>query len=211
MDVQERSYINIAEDVLKESNEPLDLYELFDKVLERKGDSVTNLDRILTEFYTELIGSAKFIYTGSNTWDLKGNQKVELWTKDGSYYNEYKEVSNPEIDARIAEQKQKEKDHQAMLERRQQELEAQEAERERMEREAQAKQDEATEADTKAPDEVIPSEELEEIQGKETVEPEVADEEEDTLEPIDEEFEDDFDEDEYHDIMDQYEDEYDKE
>ncbi len=212
MDVQERSYINIAEDVLKESNEPLDLYDLFDQVLERKGDSVTNMDRVLTEFYTELIGSAKFIYTGSNTWDLKGNQKVELWTKDGSYYNEYKEVSNPEIDARIAEQKQKEKDHQAMLERRQREQEAKEAERERLEKEAEAQKAESEETEKGTSEEVIPSEELEEIRGKETVETEQeVFEEDDGLEPIDEEFEDDFDEEEYHDIMDQYEDEYDKE
>jgi len=229
MNVEEKSYINIAEEILMEKGEPIDLYDLFEEIAERKGVAVGDISDDLSEFYAELVSSAKFIYTGSNTWNLKGHQKIELWTKDGSYYNEYKEVEDPEIDARIEEQKRKEQEHQEMLERRQKEQELEEEAKKRaeaQEAERAAEERAAMEARKAAEQASKASEEEAEAEAKETatdefklkdsdlIEPdaEIFEEEEDDFAPVDEEFEEeeDFDEEEYLEIMDQYEDKYEK-
>lgn len=222
MENEERSYITTAEEILRDNKEPMDFYDLFDHVLKTKDEDAADKVDELNEFYTQIVNSAKFVYTGSNTWDLKARQKVDLWTKDGSFYNEYKEVQNEELDRRLAEQAEKEKRHQEVLGQRQREEEMAQAEQERREKEERLRaEEEAAKAEERAAEEaeeeIVKKEELEEIAEKETVtkdkEVEVLEEKEpehleDNME--EEEYEEDFDEEEYHDIMDQYEDEYDK-
>ena len=90
------SFVDIAELILKEKKEPTSVYDLFDKVCEEK--QVTNEEKLdkIAQFYADITTSAKFVYVGENTWDLKENQKIDLWEKDGSYYKEYNEVEIPE-------------------------------------------------------------------------------------------------------------------
>ncbi len=215
----EKSYINIAEEILDEAGEPLDLYDLFDAIIKRLEIKEKDAEAMLPEFYTELIGSAKFLYTGDNTWDLKRRQKTELWSKDGSFYNEYKEVYDEDLEARIEAQKKREQEHQEMLERRRQ------AEEEA--RQAAAEPEAPAEVDAPAEEEARPEPpETPEPAATEPEAPTVADnvkddsddllpdaerfEDEEEPEEDEDTFEEDFDEEEYHDIMDQYEDEYDK-
>ncbi len=223
-ETREQSLIRLAEGVLAEKKQPMDLYELFDTVLDKGDVRVEDATSLLQTFYTDLTSSAKFTYMGQNTWDLKQHQKVELWEKDGSYYDEYKDVENPVYDERIAAAEEAERVHLEMLEKR-----AAEAEEERMKAaaeaeaeaqalaEAEAASEEAAESveaveeksEPAAPEvEDTPPEETKEKVEIELVEDETEKEEEEDVE-VDEEYED-FDEDKYHEYMDTYEDEYDK-
>lgn len=119
------SYIDVAEEILASSSDPIDLYDLFDQVVAsfpKLGKDI-NLNDLISDFYNDLTSSAKFVYLGSNHWDLKRKHGVELWEKDGSYYNEYKEVYDEAIETRLANVEIKEQQHQSMLEaRREKEL-----------------------------------------------------------------------------------------
>ncbi|MFP4077936.1 MAG: DNA-directed RNA polymerase subunit delta [Candidatus Izemoplasmataceae bacterium] len=196
IDIKEESLVNVAEDILSKSDEPIDLYDLFQKVIDKKGVEKTDADMI-NRFYSELVSSAKFVYTGDNTWDLKANQKIDLWDKDGSYYNEYKEVHDSDLDEKIRKEIEAEKAHQAMLEKR---LQAEE--------EAEKAQENADAEAVVPDDEVLVDEEEERIEAVEegTLDEDLSDLGEEDLEGLDEE---DLDEEEYEKYMDQYEDMYD--
>lgn len=198
VDIKEESLVNVAEDILSESNEPVDLYDLFEKVVDKKGMKDTSPEMI-NRFYSELVSSAKFVYAGDNTWDLKGNQKIDLWDKDGSYYNEYKEVQNSELDEKILKEQEAEKAHQAMLERR---LKAEE--------EAEKAQEEAAAEAVVPDDEVLVDEQEERVEAAEegTLDEDMSDLGEEDLDETFEE-EEELDEEEYEKYMDQYEDMYD--
>jgi len=198
--LKEQSYINIAETILKQRKEPIDLYELFDQVIEMKNEANFNEDditEVLTSFYADLTSSAKFVYTGSNTWDLKANQKIELWEKDGSYYNEYTEVTDDVMDARIEAQEEKARQHAQMLEER------------------KIREEELAKQEAMQPEEAVLDEK--ELQSILSQDEELIDDESEELKPEDleeekvvlDEFDDDFDEEKYNEYMDQYEDKYD--
>ena len=211
--IQEMSLINLAEQVLHEIKEPLDLYQLFDKVLEMSNHKhQEEISEVLNAFYTDITSSAKFIYMGNNTWDLKRHQKNDLWDKDGSFYNEYAEVHDADLDARIAEAEAAEEAHLAKIEARRL---AEEAKAEAKAAQAEAEAHEAIEAaevevtqDQADPVEATPLEVEDSVdeQGTEVEKEDIKD-----VEPLEEDDEyDDFDEEEYNEYMDSYEDEYDK-
>lgn len=90
--IKEQALIDAATRVLKEKKEPLEFYELFNIVCGEKEYSDELKLELVTQFYTDISTSAKFVYTGDNMWDLKEHQKTELWEKDGSFYKEYTEI-----------------------------------------------------------------------------------------------------------------------
>lgn len=206
IDVKERSLVELAESILKDKHEPVDLYELFDLVLNKKDVNSSIDSDVLNKFYSDITTSAKFIYMGNNTWDLKRHQKIELWEKDGSHYHEYKEVEDPDMEARLEKQAEEEKAHQEMLERRKQEAIDREA-RLQKEAEEQLEADE-TEAQVEitedlVEDSIIFDEIEDDTTTEEAVQPSTDKEETDT------EYTEE-DEEEYNKYMDMYEDEYDK-
>ena len=204
----EQSYVELAETILKSRKEPIDLYDLFDLVLESKGVKEFSGDT-LNAFYANITSSAKFIYMGNNTWDLKHHQKIELWEKDGSYYHEYKEVQDDVLDARIIEQAEEEKRHLAMLEQRK--AKAIEAEAKAIAEAELAAEDSAAES-TKDQEELIEDAiEFEMITPDEEIEPDTEKTDEKPKEKTDDDAEySEEDEEEYNKYMDMYEDEYDK-
>lgn len=90
------SLVDVAEILLKESKEPLNIYDIFDAVCIRKEIKDSKKNDLVSQFYSDITVSARFMYVGDNTWDLKENQKIELWEKDGSFYKEYTEVDLPD-------------------------------------------------------------------------------------------------------------------
>ena len=90
------SLVDVAEIILLEKKEALNIYELFNLVCKRKEVKENMKKELISQFYADLTVAAKFVYVGDNTWDLKGNQKIELWEKDGSFYKEYTEVVIPD-------------------------------------------------------------------------------------------------------------------
>lgn len=92
----QNSLIDAAVELLQVEKKPYDLYDLFDIVTKDFDLSDDEKGDLVTKFYTDLTTSAKFVYTGENQWDLKANQKIELWEKDGSFYKEYTKVDLPD-------------------------------------------------------------------------------------------------------------------
>lgn len=92
VNTKEQALIDAATRILKEKKEPLEFYELFNIVCAEKDYSDDTKLKVVTQFYTDISTSAKFVYTGDNTWDLKEHQKTDLWEKDGSFYKEYTEI-----------------------------------------------------------------------------------------------------------------------
>ena len=201
IDIKEESLVNLAEKILNDAQEPIDLYKLFDNAAKDKGLKKTDTSMV-NRFYSELVSSAKFVYTGENTWDLKNHQKIQLWDKDGSYYNDYKAVHDANLDKKILKDQENEKAHKAVLEKR---VKAEE-EAEKAAEKAQA-QAEAQEA----------AQEVGEEATEDSLEENPQDVEEDSEPTINEDFgeieeedlEEDLDEEEYEKYMDQYEDMYD--
>lgn len=201
----EKSFIDIAEDLLAEVREPINLYKLFEDVLKKSGES-SKSDKVsewLSTFYADLTSSAKFVYLGENEWDLKVNHDVSLWEKDGSFYSEYKEVYDEGLERRLEDHAKKEEAHQAMLEARK--------EKEAMIQAARESQDSPA-LDMSENDNVpVISEDFASDLGdlEETLEETVSfsEEVEEVVEVEDTE-DDDFDEDKYNEYMDAYEDQY---
>lgn len=208
MQEKEMSYIDLAEHLLNDTRQPMELYELFDAVVKKSANKISEEDfaKRIAVFYADLTSSAKFVYMGQNQWDLKNNHG-DLWEKDGSYYNEYKEVFDPFLESRLERAKELEEQHQAMLEARR--------EKEAMIQAARESQDSPALEMNEPEDVVISTADLAEELGniEEDIEifgmEEVIEEESAETAETAPEYEEDFDEDKYNEIMDAYEDQYD--
>lgn len=90
-DLKQLSFMEAAEQILRKNKEPMTFYELFSQLCSVK--EVTDLERqnLIAQFYADFIISAKFIYMGDDQWDLKSRQSIDLWDKDGAYYQEFPE------------------------------------------------------------------------------------------------------------------------
>ena len=88
--------MDAAVSILQKDKKPVDLYQLFDRIALDLNIEEDQKQNLVTKFYTDLTTSAKFVYVGDNKWNLKANEKIELWEKDGSFYKEYTVVELPD-------------------------------------------------------------------------------------------------------------------
>lgn len=93
---REVSLIDTAATILAQNKKPYELFDLFDAVAKEAEIDEAEKTDLITKFYTDLTTSAKFVYVGDNKWNLKANEKIELWEKDGSFYKEYTVVELPD-------------------------------------------------------------------------------------------------------------------
>jgi len=93
---KEISFMDAAVSILQKEKKPFDLYDLFDRIAADLSVEEDQKVELVTNFYTDLTTSAKFVYVGDNKWNLKANEKIELWEKDGSFYKEYTVVELPD-------------------------------------------------------------------------------------------------------------------
>ena len=93
---KEISFMDAAVSILQKDKKPFDLYQLFDRIALDLNIEEDQKQNLVTKFYTDLTTSAKFVYVGDNKWNLKANEKIELWEKDGSFYKEYTVVELPD-------------------------------------------------------------------------------------------------------------------
>ncbi len=209
--IKEQSLIDSAERVLRKKKTPLNLYQLFDVVCAEKEYGDKEKTKLITQFYTDLITSAKFVYTGDNTWDLKEFQKNDLREKDGSFYKEYTVIPD-DGEAEIKEVKVKTK------QKKRKKVKAKVKEVEIKEVKAKVKEVEIKEVKAKVKEEKIEEkiegkieEKVEEkIEGKKIPQKVAPEEKVTEYEEVFEEFEDEFDEDKYNEYMDTYEGKYDE-
>jgi DNA-directed RNA polymerase subunit delta len=81
--------MELANLILKENNKAMTFMEIYDRICEEKEISDDQKTEIISQVYADFILSAKFIYVGDDEWDIKGRQAIDLWDKDGAYYDEY--------------------------------------------------------------------------------------------------------------------------
>ncbi len=90
-DMKQLSLIEAAEQILKQNRGPMTFLDLFKHLSDAKGMTEADISRLISQFYADFIISAKFVYTGDDLWDLKSRQSIDLWDKDGAYYQEFPE------------------------------------------------------------------------------------------------------------------------
>jgi DNA-directed RNA polymerase subunit delta len=180
--------IDIAEIILKESNEPLAIKEIIKKVVEIKKISENDFEKI-TQLYMDITQSGKFVFCGDEKWDLK-ERNLELWDKDG--YAFVKLEHHDEEEEPVDEEE---------------ELEFTDFNLEDIQEEVEADEDE------EEADEVIDEVEKEALKEEKAyieVELPILSTDDDVDDDAEIEF-NNYDEDDYNEIMDDYEDMYDKE
>lgn len=88
-DRKNMSIMELAHLVLSENGKAMAFVELYDGICAEKGITEEEKAENISQVYSDFITSAKFIYVGDDEWDIKGRQTIDLWDKDGAYYDEY--------------------------------------------------------------------------------------------------------------------------
>ena len=83
----ELSLLEVAVKIVEEKNAPVNIYELIQEVLNRKGLEDDEKKSLAARLYVDITTSSKFVYMGEDNWDLKLNQPLEQFEKDGSAFN----------------------------------------------------------------------------------------------------------------------------
>lgn len=83
------SLLEAAEQILLQHKQPMSFLELFQLICEAKELSEVERNEIIAQVYADFITSAKFVYVGDDQWDLKSRQSIDLWDKDGAFYQEF--------------------------------------------------------------------------------------------------------------------------
>lgn len=91
-DLKKLAMIDVAEEIVKLHGEPMNMDELLDKVSEIKEIDKDDFEKI-TQLYMDITQSAKFVFCGDNTWDLK-EKNLELWDKDGFQFVQAEEYED---------------------------------------------------------------------------------------------------------------------
>lgn len=99
--ISEMALIDIAYEVVKESNEPMRINDIIDKVFELKGIEKTN--ELVSKLYVDFTSSSKFVYlvigegeAKEGRWDLKEKQSLEEFDKDGSAFYSKEDIVEAE-------------------------------------------------------------------------------------------------------------------
>jgi len=94
------SMIEVTEQLMLQKKKPQNINCLIKEVLEIKGYDDDPIKK--AQLYIDITTSAKFVYCGENeAWDLKERQSLELWDKDGSFFNSDDVVEEEEDDITV--------------------------------------------------------------------------------------------------------------
>jgi len=85
MDYNQLSCIEIVIKLLEEKGEPANIVELIQEALRLKGINDTD-GMQTTRLYADITTSSKFVFCGEGKWDLKQNQSLDVFDRDGSYF-----------------------------------------------------------------------------------------------------------------------------
>ncbi|MDY0210349.1 MAG: DNA-directed RNA polymerase subunit delta [Acholeplasma sp.] len=95
-----KSMVEIAEEIIRSEGKK-NIYDLMDQVVALKEMTTEDSEK-MAQFYIDMTLSAKFVFCGNDEWDLKENN-LELWDKDGSYFNTTEELEEEEDDTLTVE------------------------------------------------------------------------------------------------------------
>jgi DNA-directed RNA polymerase subunit delta len=98
-DWNQMSLMEAAEKMLLQNKQPMSFLELFQAICDAKEVSAEIKNEIISQVYADFITSAKFVYVGDDLWDLKSRQSIDLWDKDGAFYQEF-----PDLEEEVEEE-----------------------------------------------------------------------------------------------------------
>ena len=188
------SMMELAYIILKENKVSMTFVDLFSAIAEVKDLSDDEKKEFASQVYADFVSSGKFIYIGDDAWDIKGRQAIDLWDKDGAYYDEY-----PDYEEELSLYEDE------LLE---DEDEEDDSEYEKDYDESDVKDDEEDLADEFEDELTEEEEELYSEFQNEDFDDEDDEEEKEVIEVVKVEDDDDFDDDEYNQYMDDYEEMY---
>ena len=87
MDYTQLSSLELVIELLKEKGEPTPILDLIREALKLKG--IEDQDgAATTRLYVDITTSSDFVFCGEGKWDLKANQALEVFDRDGSYFGQ---------------------------------------------------------------------------------------------------------------------------
>ena len=100
MNTEQLSMLEVAVELLNQKKTPQLITTLITEVLELKGFDDPN-GVLATQLYIDITTSSSFVFCGEGKWDLKTRQSLEVFDRDGSFFNtgeEYEEEEEINLD-----------------------------------------------------------------------------------------------------------------
>ena len=100
MNTEQLSMLEVAIELMNQKKTPQPIMSLINEVLEIKGLDDPD-GTFATQLYIDITTSSNFVFCGEGKWDLKNRQSLELFDKDGSFFNtgeEYEEEEEINLD-----------------------------------------------------------------------------------------------------------------
>lgn len=86
MNAEQLSMLEVAMELLNQKKTPQAITTLIQEVLEIKGLDDPN-GMLATQLYIDITTSSSFVFCGEGKWDLKTRQSLEMFDRDGSFFN----------------------------------------------------------------------------------------------------------------------------
>ena len=86
MNTEQLSMLEVAIELLNQKKTPQVISTLIQEVLELKGFDDPN-GVLATQLYIDITTSSAFVFCGEGKWDLKSRQSLEVFDRDGSFFN----------------------------------------------------------------------------------------------------------------------------
>lgn len=103
MNTDQLSMLEVAIELLNQKKTPQTILSLVEEVLELKG--LDDPDKTLaTQLYIDITTSSDFVFCGEGKWDLKSRQSLDVFDRDGSYFNTgegYEDDEDPEEEVKL--------------------------------------------------------------------------------------------------------------
>ena len=97
MNTEQMSMVEVAIELMKQKRNPQPILTLINEVLEMKGLDDPN-GSLATQLYLDITTSSDFVFCGEGKWDLKSRQSLDVYDRDGSYFNTGEEIEDEEIE-----------------------------------------------------------------------------------------------------------------
>lgn len=85
MDYEQMSSLEVVCELLKAKHEPTPIIELIQEALRLKGIEDPDGEQT-TRLYMDITQSSAFVFCGEGKWDLKANQSLDVFDRDGSFF-----------------------------------------------------------------------------------------------------------------------------
>lgn len=93
MNTEQMSMVEVAIELMKQKRTPQPILTLINEVLEMKGLDDPN-GNLATQLYLDITTSSDFVFCGEGKWDLKSRQSLDVYDRDGSYFNTGEEIED---------------------------------------------------------------------------------------------------------------------